>query len=136
MPEYGEAAGVSFDDPEASLAVLAGYHYSISLVGEEYGRCVRIGTAPGVACEYCCPVDGKGFLDPDGTLSCECSHNRALSGLAKWLIRNTGYTGDRIIQEIRRWKAAFFPREAVMEELKRRGLAEILVDPPKIVGEC
>ena len=136
VPDYGADAGVSYDSVEESLRTLVTYHQTISLEGDELQRYVTIATSKGTSCGFCCEIGESGFGRSDGKLACGCSHNVALSGLTKWLIKNTGYTNEQIRSEIQKWKTLFFPREALKAELRRRNMSLESAGIPSMVGGC
>lgn len=135
-PDYGIKAKVSYDKVEESLRTLMGYHQTILLTDDEKQRYINIATFPGTACEFCCGIGEAGFGTSDGRIACGCSHNVAFSGLTKWLIKNTDYTNQQIIDEIQKWKVLFFPQGAVEKELKRRNIQPESVGLPSMVGGC
>ncbi|MBI4182354.1 MAG: hypothetical protein HY520_05305 [Candidatus Aenigmarchaeota archaeon] len=135
-PPYGAAAGVSFDQVDQSLQALVGYHRSITLQGEDLARYIRIGMTPETACEFCCGIGELGFAGQDGNLLCGCAHNISFSGMTKWLIQNTDYTDEEILDELEQWKALFFPGPKVAKELSRAGLNPTLVGLPAQQGGC
>jgi len=49
-----------------------------------------------------------GFRTLQDSGNCECGHHLALSGLAKYMIKN-GYAKDQAQAEIDKWKDVFFP---------------------------
>jgi len=136
VPVYGEAAKVNYDEVEKSLGILREHHRDILLNGEEMQRYIKIATTANTACEYCCGIGNAGFGTGEGKIACECSHNVALSGLTKWLIRNTDYTDKQIVEEIKRWKILFFPRDAMRSELQKRNVQEGSASLPSMVGGC
>lgn len=135
-PSYGKEAGVSYDKVEESLVTLIKYHNTILLSDNEKQRYISIATTPETACEFCCGIGERGFGTNEGELACGCSHNIAISGLTKWLIKNTDYTNQKIIDEIHKWKVLFFPKEALKKELKKRNIQPESVNLPSIRGGC
>lgn len=135
-PDYGNEAGVSYDSVEQSLQTLIGYQQSISLTGSDQDRFIEIATTPDTACEYCCGIGNAGFGTSDGSIACGCGHNIAFGGLTKWLIKNTDYTNEQIIQEISKWKILFFPGPAVASELQARGIDPATAGLASQVGGC
>ena len=129
-PDYGAMAGVSFDNVESSLNKLAQYHNSIKLEGNDMQRYIKIATTKGTACEFCCGIGEGGFGTSNGQLACACEHNIAFSGLTKWLIKNTDYSDEQILQELQKWKTSFFPGPMTQ---KRQGSSGQL---PSQVGGC
>ncbi len=135
-PDYGKSAGVSYDDVEAGITTLVGYHQGISLSGDKLERYIKIATTPETACEYCCGVGKNGFGTRSGQLACGCAHNIAFSGLTKWLLKNSDYTNEQIIGEIHKWKALFFPQATVEAELAKRNINPQSVGLPSMIGGC
>lgn len=127
-PDYGKKAGVSYDKVEESLRTLTGYT-TLPLSSEEQQRYDEIASTEGTACNYCCGVTKL-------TQNCGCSHNIALQGLTKWLIKNTDYSNDQILQEIRKWQILFFPRPTLEEELQKRNIQPESVGLPAMRGGC
>jgi len=135
-PDYGEKAGVSYDEIQQSLNTLVGYNESITLDETQKQRYVKIGASPLTACEFCCGVGERGFAKSDGTLLCGCAHNIAFSGLTKWLIQNSFYTDEQIISEIGKWKILFFPKGSVEKEMQKRGITPSEGGLPEMRGGC
>ncbi len=133
-PAYGDAAGVSFDNVEESLKTLANYHRGITLSGADQQRYIKISTTDGTACEFCCGLLGS-FGTPSGQLACECEHNIAFSGVTKWLIKNSDYTDEQILQELHKWKASFFPGPTVQKAMAQNGMSTGS-GLPQQVGGC
>lgn len=127
-PDYGNKAGVSYDKVEEGLGVLRGYA-TLSLSSKEQERYNKIANTDGTACRYCC---GATRLSQN----CGCSHNIALQGLVKWLIKNTNYSDNEILKEIRKWQILFFPRPTLQEELQRRNIQPEAVGLPTMRGGC
>ncbi len=132
-PDYGAKAGVSYDKVEESLKKLTTFS-TISLSSGEQQRYDTIANTNGTACGYCC---GATKL----AQNCGCSHNIALQGLTKWLIKNTNYSNTQILNEIRKWHILFFPEPTLKEEIQRRINSgeidqSILSALPNMVGGC
>ena len=136
VPEYGGAASVSYDSVDKSLQTLVGYHTNIKLSGSDQQRYIKIGTTRETACEFCCGIGEAGFADEKGNLQCECAHTLALSGLTKWLIKNTNYSDEQIVGAIKSWKGIFFPGPMVSKELNKRGINPESAGLPSIQGGC
>ena len=141
-PEYGDALGVSFDDPVNSLATLANMLPSIKAQVERenpeaFARYVNLASQPyGVSCEYCCGV-GPAGADKKGNSRCGCQHNPALLALTLYLASNTDYSDAEILYEVMRWKTLFFPQKMI--ELGGKiagGDAAVLQKLPGMVGGC
>lgn len=135
-PDYGQKAGVSYDKVEESLETLVSYDKSITLTGVDKERYVKIGTSKDTACEYCCGIGEAGFATEGGEIACGCSHNIAFSGLTKWLIANSEYSDEQIIDEIGKWKILFFPEPAARAEAQKRGISPESIGLPSQVGGC
>ncbi len=135
-PDYGQKAGVSYDNPTQSLSVLRAYDKSVILDASQKKRYIKVGTTPLTACEFCCGVGEKGFANAGGSLACGCAHNVAFSGLTKWLIKNSSYTNNQIVSEIGRWKVLFFPKGSVEKEIKKRGVTPSGGEIPSMQGGC
>ena len=134
-PSYGQALGVSFDDPTSSLDRLAQLD-SIELSGPELQRYIKIGTMPGSGCEFCCGANV--LTDSRGRPLCGCKHAYALRGLTKWLVANSALSDEEIFGELQRWKTLFFPRQMVARALQTGGKldSETLASLPGMVGGC
>ena len=139
VPEYGEAMGVSFDDPVGSLATLANAQKTLlqGLTPEQKERFISLASKPvGISCEYCCGLNAVGIRE-DGSSSCGCQHNPALLSVAMWLMQNTEYTDAEVLREVYRWKTLFFPRDMVDLAVKISGGDEsVLQNLPGMVGGC
>ncbi len=136
-PDYGDALGVSYDDPVEGLSVLAPLDRKVQLSEDEFQRYLNIVTKPvGISCEFCCGVGAVG-VNSQGKSICGCQHNPALLGLTKWLIKNTDYSDGQIIKEALKWKTLFFPKDMVNLALKvAGGDTSQLEELPGMVGGC
>ncbi len=139
IPDYGEAMGVSFDDPEGSLATLAKAQKTLlaGLTPEQKERFISLASKPvGISCEYCCGLQAVGIRE-DGSSSCGCQHNPALLSVTMWLMQNTNYSDAEILREVYYWKTLFFPKNMVDLAVKISGGDEsVLQDLPSMVGGC
>jgi len=142
IPDYGNALGISYDDPLKALSVLSGqvYPYMLSEIKKDqatYQRYLNLVLKPvGISCEYCCGVGPIG-ASKDGSSACGCQHNPALLGLTMWLMKNTDYTDAEVLREALRWKALFFPKNMVELALSvAGGDTSKLNDLPGMVGGC
>lgn len=139
IPEYGAEMGVSFDDPEGSLATLANAQKTLlaGLTPEQKERFISLASKPvGISCEYCCGLQAVGIRE-DGSSSCGCQHNPALLSVTMWLMQNTDYSDAEILREVYLWKSLFFPRNMVDIATKIYGGDEsVLEDLPSMVGGC
>ncbi len=141
-PEYGEAMGVSFDDPVKSLGYMSNALYKqtdsqIRQDQEKFQRFINLASEPrGVSCEYCCGV-GPAGADKNGRSKCGCQHNPALLGLTQWLLMNTDYSDAEILREVMKWKTLFFPKNMLDLALKiSGGDTSVLESLPGMVGGC
>ncbi len=141
-PEYGEALGVSFDDPINSLSTLARMYRPLkaevqSKNPEAFQRFVNLASSPkGVSCEFCCGVGPSG-VDKSGNLRCGCKHNPAVQTVALYLSAYTDYSDAQILREVMKWKTLFFPRNMIGLGSKiAGGDASVLQNLPGMVGGC
>ncbi len=117
IPFYGEALGVSFDDPIRSLEIIAQLDPSygrnkVQLTPEEKERYIRIDTTPTITCEFCCGV--KTAVTKDGRPTCGCKHSWAIRGLTAYLVKNyPQLSDDEIKKELMKWKGLFFPKQMI-----------------------
>ena len=122
IPFYGEALGVSFDDPIRSLEIIAQLDPSygrskVQLSPEEKARYIKIGTTPTMACEYCCGATTLVFKD--GRPACGCKHSWAMRGVAAYLIKNyPDMSDEEIMKEIAKWKGLFFPKQMIQRYIQ------------------
>ena len=139
VPDYGMAMGVSFDDPVASLAILANAQKALlaGLTPEQKSRFIALASMPvGISCEFCCGVGPVGITS-DGSSSCGCQHNPALLSVTMWLMQNTDYSDAEILREVYRWKTLFFPKNMVDLATKISGGDQsVLEELPGMVGGC
>ena len=141
-PEYGQALGVSFDDPVNSLAKLSQMFPALraevqSKNPEAFKRFVNLASNPkGISCEYCCGV-GPAGADKNGNSVCGCQHNPALLSVALYLSAYTDYTDAQILREVMHWKTLFFPQNMVELGTKiSGGDTSVLQSLPGMVGGC
>ena len=139
-PRYGEAMGVTFDDPVGSMNLLADNYPHIKKdiqdnYPEVWSRYLNLATKPvGISCEFCCGVGPKG-ITKSGDLTCGCAHNPAIQSLTMLLMKDTSMTDAEVLKEAMRWKALWFPRDMVGLALKASG-GEIQTELPGMVGGC
>ena len=146
QPVYAQELSVSYDQVDQAVERLARLEEEIGLAKlsqEERERYLKIGQKPGTACEFCCGV--KTMVNEQGQRACGCAHNRALSGLTMWLIKN-GYQEKEILAEIENWRRLFFPKQTLsarLNQLQQQGdqeIKEILQEfpdfLPDMVGGC
>ncbi len=139
IPQYGQQAGVSFDDPITAQRVWANYEESISLTPELEARWNNI--VGKFTCDYCCGSPSR----PTIITHCGCSHAAAWRGMAKWFLANFGtqYTDEQIFGELSRWKALWYPGPTVQRVLQEQSAgtggaqaAASLDSLPSMVGGC
>ncbi|MBI2558523.1 hypothetical protein HYW20_04325 [Candidatus Woesearchaeota archaeon] len=122
VPFYGEALGVSFDDPIKSLDIIANLdpaygRNKIQLSPEEKQRYISILTIPTMGCEYCCGANTA--VTKDGRPTCGCKHSWAMRGLAAYLIKNyPQISDDEVKREVAKWKGMFFPKQMIQKYVK------------------
>ncbi len=138
-PEYGQAAGVTFDDPITAQKVWGGYEKSIQLDQAQTTRYDKI--VGSFTCDYCCGSPQR----PTIITHCGCAHARAWRGMAKWFIVNMGdkVTDEQIMGELSRWKALWYPGPTVKRVVQEQSLssgdtsAPVKLDElPQMVGGC
>jgi len=139
-PEYGEAMGLSFDDPVNSMELLARSYNAVKQetkqdYPEVWQRYLNLATKPvGISCEFCCGVGPIGITNA-GDLRCGCKHNPAVQTLTMLLMKDTDYNDAEVLREVMKWKALFFPRDMVELALKASG-GELETNLPGMVGGC
>lgn len=115
---YGSELKVSYDEPVASLPILANLDNQITLsaLGTD-GTARYIKITRQISCEYCCGVDA--IVAPNGQAACGCQHSYAMRGVAKYLIKNhnSEYTDEQILDELSKWKTLFFPKQILTKAL-------------------
>ena len=141
-PEYGEAMGVSFDDPVGSMNSLARAYPALKAQVHEhhpeaYSRWLSMAAAPkGMSCEFCCGL-GAQAIRPDGADMCACAHHPALQATALWLLTYTDYTDAEVLREVYHWKTLFFPRDmTALGTQIAGGDSSVLQELPGMVGGC
>lgn len=141
-PDYGEALGVTYDDPVGSLSTLAGMFRGLQSEVQQsdpaaYERYAHLASSPyGVSCEYCCGVGPIG-ASANGDSRCGCQHNPALLTVALYLSAYTDYTDGEILQEVLKWKTLFFPKNMIeLGMTVAGGDTSSLDDLPGMVGGC
>ncbi|MBC8500196.1 MAG: hypothetical protein ISS25_00075 [Nanoarchaeota archaeon] len=141
-PEYGEALGVSYDDPVGSLSTLAKMYRGLKAEVEKsdpeaFQRFVNLASNPyGISCEYCCGVGPIG-ADKNGNSRCGCQHNPAALSLALYLAAYTDYNDGEILREVMKWKTLFFPKNMIeLAMTVAGGDTSALDNLPGMVGGC
>ncbi|MDP7466682.1 MAG: hypothetical protein QGF25_00350 [Candidatus Woesearchaeota archaeon] len=142
IPSYGQEMGVTFDDAQGSLDVIAKkvYYEELALIKaepENWERYLHLAARPsGIDCEFCCGIGAQG-ITANGEMKCGCAHNPGLLGLTMWLIRHTDMNDGEIMREVMLWKTLWFPRGMIETALKiTGGDASALADAPGMVGGC
>ncbi|HIH14758.1 MAG: hypothetical protein QT08_C0009G0004 [archaeon GW2011_AR17] len=140
-PEYGNAMGVSFDDPVNSLSLLENGYPTLKTQAEAnpevWERYIALAAAPrGISCEFCCGIGAQG-VTTSGELRCGCAHNPAAQAVALWLMLNTDYSDAEVLREVYRWKTLWFPKDMVGLALDiAGGNTDVLNELPGMVGGC
>ena len=140
-PEYGDAMGVTFDDPIGALTKLSNAYPALDQQArgnpEVWQRYINLASEPrGVSCEFCCGVGAAG-ISKDGRSLCGCQHAPALLSVTLWLLMNTDYSDAQILHEVYRWKTLFFPKDMIGLAGKiAGGDSSVLNDLPGMVGGC
>ncbi len=141
-PDYGEALGVSYDDPVGSLAKMAGMYRGLKSEvqannAEAWERYMSLASKPvGISCEYCCGLGAVG-INKEGDSACGCQHNPALLTLALYLTTYTDYSDREILREVMRWKTLFFPKNMIELGTTVAGAdSAALANLPGMVGGC
>jgi hypothetical protein len=126
IPEENTPTDYGIKIATTSLSQIAQYDKELLLSEAEKQRYNKI--IEGIECKYCCgpaPVD-----------RCSCQHAAGYRGLVKYLIKNTTYSDQQIKDEVARWRAFFFPKQVLSEELKKRNINPEEHGLPKMRGEC
>ena len=142
-PEYGQAMGVSFDDPVKSLSLLASSYPALKADVEKnnpavWKRFMALASKPvGLSCEYCCGIGPIG-IDKNGNSACGCQHNPAILTVTLWLMENTQYSDAQVLKEGLRWKSLFFPKNMVDLAMQASGTSSSAQGGalPGMVGGC
>jgi hypothetical protein len=141
-PDYGEALGVSYDDPIQSLDKLSKMYRGLKAEVEAnnpegFQRFMSLASKPvGISCEYCCGVGPIG-IDKRGDSTCGCQHNPALLSIAMYLSAYTDYSDGEILREVMLWKTLFFPKNMIeLGASLAGGDVSSLKNLPGMVGGC
>lgn len=140
-PEYGEAMGITYDDPVTALSKLEAAYPVLKQQAKEnndiWSRYLALAAAPrGISCEFCCGVGPQG-VDASGNSKCGCAHNPAVQSVTLWLMINTDYSDAEVLREVYRWKSLWFPKNMVSLALQiAGGDTSVLADLPGMVGGC
>ncbi len=139
-PDYGNAMGITFDDPINSMNLLANNYNTVKAdIRQNYPdvweRYLNLATKPvGISCEFCCGVGAVGITS-SGELKCGCKHNPAIQALTMLLMKDTNMDDAEVLREVLKWKSVWFPKDMVGLALKASG-GEIETDLPGMVGGC
>lgn len=131
-PFYGEALGISFDDPIRSLEIIAQLdpaygRNKVQLSQAERERYIKIGTTPTMSCEFCCGATTLVFND--GRPACGCKHSWAMRGVAAYLVKNYPELKDEeIMKEITKWKGLFFPKQMIQKYMQETQTGQYTAD--------
>ncbi|MBI2668680.1 hypothetical protein HYX14_02450 [Candidatus Woesearchaeota archaeon] len=140
-PDYGQALGVSFDDPVGSLSKLASMYRGLKTEVEQknpeaWQRFINLASNPvGISCEFCCGIGPIG-ADKNGNSRCGCQHNPALLSVALYLTAYTDYSDGEILREVMRWKTLFFPKNMIELGVSLAGGDTSKLKLPGMVGGC
>ncbi len=141
-PDYGDALGVTFDDPVNSLQTLNDMYRGLKAEVEKkdpdaFARFINLASNPyGVSCEYCCGIGPIGS-DKQGNSRCGCAHNPGVLSVALYLSAYTDYTDGEILREAMRWKTLWFPKNMIeLGASLAGGDTSALKDLPGMVGGC
>ncbi len=141
-PDYGEALGVSFDNPIGSLSTLSKMYPGLKAEvqrdnPEGWKRFMNLASRPlGMSCEFCCGVGTIG-IDKNGNSACGCQHNPAMLAVSLYLAAYTDYSDGEILREAMRWKTLFFPQKMIeLGMTVAGGDTSALENLPGMVGGC
>ena len=132
VPEiYGSELRVNYDDVQNSMNIMGQYDpdygtIKLPLTPELLQRYIAIGSR--IACEYCCGA--KMIVFPNGKAACGCAHSQAMRGLIVYLLTKhpAEFSDDRILQELARWKARFFPKQMIAKVADQRASGQYTPD--------
>ena len=140
-PEYGEAMGISFDDPVGALNILSNAYNGVKADIKQnnpdvWERYLNLATKPvGISCEFCCGVGAVGITN-SGELRCGCQHNPAIQTLTMLLMKDTSMNDAEVLREAMKWKAVWFPKDMINLALKAAGGEVDAGVLPGMVGGC
>ncbi|MFB6215745.1 MAG: hypothetical protein ABEJ72_02075 [Candidatus Aenigmatarchaeota archaeon] len=134
LPDKGSSTGYGVKYSTAGMQTMVDWFKQTSLSEEQRNRYIEIGTKKGTACEYCCGATQA--VRSNGQSACGCEHNFALAGLIKHLVKNTDMTNEEILEEVHNWKAYFFPKQTLSEELQKRNISPEAAGLPQMRGGC
>lgn len=139
IPEYGQEAGVSFDDPINSLKIWGMQERAIKLDSEQQKRYTKI--IGSYTCDYCCGSP----QNPTIITNCGCAHAAAWKGIAKFMVQKYGEkaSDEQIMGEMSRWKTLWYPGPTIKRVLQEQSLSAgeaaapvNLNELPSMVGGC
>jgi hypothetical protein len=119
---YGQELNISFDQVQDAINKVAPLdptygQKKITLTGDDLKRYIDVGSK--IACEFCCGVQTLVF--ENGEAACGCDHSQMMRGLSAYLIKNhPEISNDRILEELKKWKITYFPKQTLTQELDRR----------------
>ena len=140
-PDYGEAMGISFDDPVGALNILSNAYNGVKADIKQnnpdvWERYLNLATKPvGISCEFCCGVGAVGITN-SGELRCGCQHNPAIQTLTMLLMKDTSMNDAEVLREAMKWKAVWFPKDMINLALKAAGGEVDAGVLPGMVGGC
>lgn len=145
---YGQGLNISFDQVQEAINIVAPFdptygQKKITLTGDDLKRYIDVGSQ--IACEFCCGV--KTLVFENGEAACGCDHSQMMRGLAAYLIKNhPEISNEQILEELKKWKITYFPKQTLSVELERlqkageSGIKELLEEfpefLPEMVGGC
>lgn len=137
-PDYGQEAGVTFDDPIAAQRTWKAFE-QLQLTPEQQKRYDKI--VGSFTCDYCCGSPQR----PTIINRCGCAHAQAWRGMTKWFIQKYGdqVSDEQIMGELSKWKALWYPGPTVKRVVQEQSLASgdtsapvKLDELPQMVGGC
>ncbi|MCJ7479006.1 MAG: hypothetical protein MUP63_02400 [Candidatus Nanohaloarchaeota archaeon QJJ-7] len=134
IPEKNSPTGYGASYSDTGMQEMVSWQEDIELSGESRQRYIDLGNREGTSCEYCCGATAA--VSEEGSVACQCEHNLALSGLIKYLVKNTDMTDQEILEEVEDWKGFFFPQEVLKQELDERGISPSSSGLPEMRGDC
>jgi len=150
---YGQELDIYFDEVQDAINKTAIFDPTYGNEGKkialtdlttaELERYKKIGAS--IACEFCCGVQTLVF--ENGEAACGCDHSQMMRGLSAYLIKNhPEISNEQILEELKKWKITYFPKQTLSAELDKRvkagepGIEQILKEfpdfLPQMVGGC
>lgn len=121
---YGAELGVSFDDAGSAIAIFTPFEQDTrveKMSGTMLQRYIDLGKK--TACEFCCSATTLVFAD--GSMACACGHSAAMRGVMAYLLENSSMSDGQILDEVNKWKAAFFPGPTVERYAQANGFGAV-----------